>query len=102
MIHPDDLDRFRVRPGASVKLKDHDPGWEDGQAVRNLGQDGVKKAAQEALRKHLDELAAQQELLWASSIHSVLVVLQGMDASGKDGVIKHVMNGLNPQGSEVQ
>ena len=57
--------------------------------------------AEEDLRSFVDELAASQELLWANGTHALLVVLQAMDAAGKDGTIKHVMSGVNPQGCEV-
>ena len=52
-------------------------------------------------QKNIAELAAAQELLYASDVHSVLIVLQAMDAAGKDGTIKHVMSGVNPQGCQV-
>ena len=55
----------------------------------------------ELLESHREQLAAQQELLYADGRYSLLVVLQGMDAGGKDGVIKHVVSGLNPQGCQV-
>jgi PPK2 family polyphosphate:nucleotide phosphotransferase len=61
----------------------------------------TKKAAEEYLRSSTEELKASQELLWASGSHALLVVLQAMDAAGKDGTIKHVMSGINPQGCEV-
>jgi PPK2 family polyphosphate:nucleotide phosphotransferase len=60
-----------------------------------------KKAAVEYLRSSIEELKASQELLWASGSHALLVVLQAMDAAGKDGTIKHVMSGINPQGCQV-
>jgi len=101
MIKVEDIDRFRVPPGTSLRLKDHDAGWENNDALKELGGQKVKESAREVLEQHLRELAEQQDLLWASGIYAVLVVLQGMDTSGKDGVIKHVMSGLNPQGCEV-
>jgi PPK2 family polyphosphate:nucleotide phosphotransferase len=60
-----------------------------------------KKAALAYLRSSSVELKASQELLWASGSHALLVVLQAMDAAGKDGTIKHVMSGINPQGCQV-
>ncbi len=101
MIEMEDIDQFRVSPGTTLRLKDRDPGWEDNEALKELGARKVKDWAREVLDQHLRHLAEQQELLWASGIYSVLVVLQGMDTAGKDGVIKHVMSGLNPQGCEV-
>jgi PPK2 family polyphosphate:nucleotide phosphotransferase len=60
-----------------------------------------KKQYQEVLAEHKSKLAAQQDLLYASSTYSILVIFQAMDAAGKDSAIKHVMSGLNPQGCEV-
>jgi PPK2 family polyphosphate:nucleotide phosphotransferase len=101
MIEPKDLDQFRVPPGTKLNIKDRDPNWEKSEALKELGSHKVKQWARDWLDQHLKELAGQQELLWASSTYGVLVVLQGMDTAGKDGVIKHVMSGLNPQGCEV-
>jgi PPK2 family polyphosphate:nucleotide phosphotransferase len=81
-----------VAPGAKVKLADFDPG----------GTYGVdKKSANDQLAKNLDRLSVLQYLLYAESRRSLLVVLQGIDAGGKDGTIRHVMSGLNPQGVDV-
>jgi PPK2 family polyphosphate:nucleotide phosphotransferase len=60
-----------------------------------------KELAEEDLHSFVDELEASQELLWANGTHALLVVLQAMDAAGKDGTITHVMSGVNPQGCEV-
>ncbi len=101
MIPPHVLDRFRVAPGEKFRLKDHDPGWEPAEQVRELGKDAVKERAQQSLEESLSELAEAQGLLYADDRYAVLVVLQGMDAAGKDGTVKHVMSGLNPQGCQV-
>ena len=61
----------------------------------------TKKSYQKLLQKHVERLSDLQELLYASNRHSLLLVFQGMDTSGKDGVIKHVMSGINPQGCQV-
>jgi len=68
-----------------------------------LGNAGLsrKDAAKQTLATFVAELEAAQERLWASNSHSLLVVIQGMDAAGKDGCIKHVMSGVNPQGFQV-
>ncbi len=60
-----------------------------------------KEMAEEDLQSFVDELEAAQERLWANGTHALLVVLQAMDAAGKDGTIKHVMSGVNPQGCDV-
>jgi PPK2 family polyphosphate:nucleotide phosphotransferase len=98
MIEEKVLKRFRVKPGTRLKLQDHDPSWKQSEALKRLGKATAKGRAQEFLAENLADLAAAQELLWASDTHSVLVVLQAMDAAGKDGTIKHVMSGVNPQG----
>lgn len=101
MIDEETLERFRVKPGTRVKLKDHDTGWKQSDELKRLGKAAAKGRAQQVLAKNLADLAVAQELLWASDTHSVLVVLQAMDAAGKDGTIKHVMTGVNPQGVHV-
>jgi PPK2 family polyphosphate:nucleotide phosphotransferase len=101
MTPADILDKLRVPPGKKVKLKDFDPGWAVTKDLKLLGKDSVKERAQEVLARNLKELAEAQELLWASDSYSILVVLQAMDTAGKDGVIKHVFSGVNPQGCQV-
>lgn len=95
------LDRFRVVPGKKFRLKDHDPGWAQTEELKALGKDAVKERAKEVLDKNLEELAAAQQLLYADDRYAILIVLQAMDAAGKDGTIKHVMSGINPQGCQV-
>jgi len=81
-----------VRPGSRIKLARIDPG----------DTHGVDKAtAADYLAKNLDRLSVLQYLLYAEARRSLLVVLQGIDAGGKDGTIRHVMSGLNPQGVRV-
>jgi len=93
-MKPFDFHRYRVGPRTKVSLGEADPA--ETRAFR-----GRKSEALEAigrLDRKLDEL---QELLYAEHRHSVLVVLQGMDTAGKDGVIRHVFEGVNPQGVKV-
>jgi len=59
------------------------------------------KNYQEVLREHVQTLSAQQQLLYASNRYAILIIFQAMDAAGKDGVIAHVMSGVNPQGCQV-
>jgi PPK2 family polyphosphate:nucleotide phosphotransferase len=101
MIREDILDLFRLKPGKKVRLKDHDTGWAQTKEMKGLGKEVVKERAREALDKNLEDLAAAQELLYADDRYAVLIVLQAMDAAGKDGTIKHVMSGVNPQGCQV-
>jgi PPK2 family polyphosphate:nucleotide phosphotransferase len=84
---------FRVREGDEVDLKKWptfvDPVYKS------------KEQYQEHLREHITQLSSQQELLYASNRHAILLIFQAMDAAGKDGAIKHVMSGVNPQGCQV-
>jgi len=99
--YPDAVRLFQVKPGRKFSLKQHDPGWAGAGEFKDLRKDALKARAVKFLEANVDELAAAQELLYASDIHSVLIVLQAMDAAGKDGTIKHVMSGVNPQGCQV-
>jgi PPK2 family polyphosphate:nucleotide phosphotransferase len=88
-VHP-----FRVTKGKGFRLKDFDPGDTGGLKLE-------KGAAAELLSHGTEWLADVQERLYAQDRWSVLLVFQAMDAAGKDGVIKHVMSGVNPQGCQV-
>lgn len=88
------MDRYRVLPGTVVDLGEHDPndasGFPEGKHAA--------KGRLRALNRRLEEL---QEVLYAQGRHKVLVVLQAMDTGGKDGTIRHVFDGVNPQGVKV-
>jgi PPK2 family polyphosphate:nucleotide phosphotransferase len=86
-------ERYRVTTGKRFRLKQVDP--DDTAGIRG------KDAAEEALDKGVRRLAELQELLYAQDRWSLLLVFQAMDAAGKDGTIKHVMSGVNPQGCQV-
>jgi PPK2 family polyphosphate:nucleotide phosphotransferase len=101
MIQKDTIDLFRVPPDTKVKLKDHDPAWVGTDELKQLGKAEIKEHAAAILDKNLAELAKAQDLLYADNRYSILMVLQAMDAAGKDGTIKHVMSGVNPQGCQV-
>jgi len=101
MIKEKYLKKLLVTPGKKVKLKDFPTGWAQNEEFKSLGKDALKERASELLEANRNTLASAQELLWASNIYSVLIVLQGMDTSGKDGTIRHVMSGVNPQGCRV-
>jgi PPK2 family polyphosphate:nucleotide phosphotransferase len=88
-----DIDKFRVKPGTTVKLRRHDPAY--------TGPFRKRKDAQQRLEKGVERLFELQELLYAQDRWSVLVIFQAIDAAGKDSAIKHVMSGLNPQGTQV-
>ena len=94
-------DDLRVKPHTRVRLRDWDTAWAGTKELRHLRGDKLKQEAHEILQRNLGELSNAQDLLWASDQYALLLVLQGMDAAGKDGLIKHVMSGVNPQGCEV-
>src|SRR5579871_2249133 len=79
-----------VKPGTKLRLKDRDPDDTFG-----------KKRDDKAHQKILDRLRELQHLLYADKRYALLIVLQALDAGGKDGTIRHVMSGVNPQGCEV-
>ncbi len=88
------LARFRVVGGKGFRLKDHDPG-------DTAGLDLEKDHAAELLQRGVDRLAELQDMLYAQDRWSLLCIFQAMDAAGKDGAIKHVFSGVNPQGCQV-
>jgi PPK2 family polyphosphate:nucleotide phosphotransferase len=89
-INPRD---FRVRAGEKVSLKK----WPTKVAAVHESKEEYARL----LGEHIEQLSAQQELLYASNSYAVLLIFQAMDAAGKDGAIKHVMSGVNPQGCQV-
>jgi PPK2 family polyphosphate:nucleotide phosphotransferase len=95
------IERIRVEPGKRIDLKDFPTNWEDTERFSMNGARLSKESADELMAKSQKELAKMQDVLWASNKYSLLIILQGMDAAGKDGIIKHVMSGVNPQGCEV-
>ncbi len=84
---------FRVRPGAKVKLGE----WPT--IVKPVYKS--KEQYQELLAEHVEKLSSLQHLHYASNRYALLLIFQGMDAGGKDGAIRHVMSGVNPQGCQV-
>jgi len=88
------LDRFRITSGKGFRLKDHDPG-------DTGGLDLQKDHAADLLQQGIERLAELQDMLYAQDRWSMLCIFQAMDAAGKDGVIKHVFSGINPQGCQV-
>ncbi|MGA9396867.1 MAG: PPK2 family polyphosphate kinase, partial [Anaerolineaceae bacterium] len=89
-----DMDRYRIKPGNSVKLIDFNPDdkgdWKD-----------KKDEAKDRLLELNKELSDNQELLYAEHKHKILIVIQAMDTGGKDGTIRAVFEGVNPQGVRV-
>src|SRR5512143_1072153 len=89
------LKHFRVTDGSGFRLKDIDPG-----DTLDYGSED-KPRAKEALAMGIEALAELQDMLYAQDCWGLLIIFQAMDAAGKDGAIKHVMSGVNPQGCEV-
>lgn len=84
--------KFRVKPDSKVNLKDF-------ATSENGGFD--KKSAGDEIKKNIKQLKELQEMFYADDRYSLLIILQARDAAGKDGVIRHVMSGINPQGCRV-
>lgn len=85
---------FVVPPGKKISLvKDYDPGFKNSYATQ--------ADADEMLKAGIDRLAEYQDMLYAQDTFAMLIIFQAMDAAGKDGVVKHVMSGVNPQGVQV-
>jgi PPK2 family polyphosphate:nucleotide phosphotransferase len=87
------MKRLMVPPGKRVRMKDFDADWTGGLKD--------PKEAKAMLAEGVKMLAKEQELLYAQDTYSVLLIFQAMDAAGKDGTIRHVMSGVNPQGCQV-
>jgi PPK2 family polyphosphate:nucleotide phosphotransferase len=85
--------KFRIDDGKGFRLTDHDPA--DTLGIKS------KTAATQALRRGIEHLARLQDKLYAEDSWALLLIFQAMDAAGKDGAIKHVMSGINPQGCQV-
>jgi PPK2 family polyphosphate:nucleotide phosphotransferase len=89
-----DFSRYRIKPGTKVKLKQWNP--DDDSAAPGSKEIGAEELAR--LNHELDEL---QDVLFAEHKHKILIVLQGMDTSGKDGVVRYVFNSVDPLGVQV-
>jgi PPK2 family polyphosphate:nucleotide phosphotransferase len=89
-----DSEKFRIHPDAKIKLDKVptkvEPFYKSEKKYRAL------------LQEHVSALSDQQELLYGSDQYALLLIFQGMDAAGKDGAIRHVMSGINPQGCDVE
>jgi PPK2 family polyphosphate:nucleotide phosphotransferase len=89
-LNPDD---YIAKPGSKIQLKDFDPGYRGNFKKQDIDQN--------VLQGGIEALANYQDILYAQNTYALLIVFQAMDAAGKDGTIKHVMSGLNPQGCQV-
>ncbi len=88
-----DINKFRVPEGEKLNLKDHSTDFTGDYIVKD---DAVKD-----LKSNIKRLKKLQNVLYADDKHALLIIFQAMDAAGKDGAIKHVMSGVNPQGTQV-
>src|SRR5438034_1111217 len=86
-------DALIVPLGKKIRLKDFDPGY--------TGKYQSKDEAREKLEADTGRLAEYQDVLYAQNTYALLIIFQAMDAAGKDGTIKHVMSGVNPQGTQA-
>jgi len=87
------MDKIIYKPGSKTKLSEYDPAYS--------GSYKSKKNAEKDLQKGIEKLLEMQAKLYAQDKYSMLLIFQAMDAGGKDGTIKHVMSGINPQGCQV-
>ena len=101
MIKQKYINHLRVLPGKKIHLKDFDTGWVQIEDFKEYGKDKLKEHANILLQQNLVDLTSAQQLLYADNRYSLLIIFQAMDAAGKDGTIKHVMSGVNPQGCQV-
>jgi PPK2 family polyphosphate:nucleotide phosphotransferase len=84
------LKKLIVKPGSKIRLKHFDPGYH--------GKHESRKAALPEIQDNLEKMDELQYRMYAENKHSLLIVLQGLDAAGKDGVVRHVLSGMNPSG----
>jgi PPK2 family polyphosphate:nucleotide phosphotransferase len=84
------LKKLIVEPDSKIRLKHFDPGYH--------GKHESRESAQPEIQKNLQKMEQLQYLMYAENKHSLLIVLQGLDAAGKDGVLRHVLTGMNPSG----
>jgi PPK2 family polyphosphate:nucleotide phosphotransferase len=88
-----DSEKFRVRPGEEIRLSE--------MPTRITPLYNSQKKYRAILQQHVSELSDLQQLLYGSNRYALLLIFQGVDAAGKDGAIRHVMSGINPQGCDV-
>jgi PPK2 family polyphosphate:nucleotide phosphotransferase len=99
-----DTEDFKLSLGKVVSLGSCDSSWVPKWAKKQDQKEGKKAVKEQALallESKRQKLVELQELFWANDTYSILIILQGMDAAGKDSTIEHVMSGINPQGCQV-
>jgi len=95
------IDKCRIDPGEVFSISNHSPSSLGAEELKVFEEATLKKKAKKYLKRNTEALSEAQELLYSSDQYSLLLVFQAMDAAGKDGTIKHVISGVNPQGCEV-
>lgn len=100
-LHDHVIDELTVRPGSAAGLAGRSTTSTRADWLGPLGRSSAADVAEHDLERFKEELERAQELLYADGAWALLVILQALDAAGKDGTIKHVMSGVNPQGCEV-
>jgi PPK2 family polyphosphate:nucleotide phosphotransferase len=101
MLSKKTIDQFRVKPGSKVHLRSFDTAWDGDEEFKHLSRDELKEQAAAILQESRRQMFEAQSRLYAQDRYAVLAVLQAMDAGGKDGTIKHVLSGINPEGCQV-
>ena len=101
MITQKIIQQFLAKSNSKIDLKKYATDWSGAEDEEDKDREWVKEQAEKLLAQTRDELSEVQELLYASNTHSVLLIFQAMDAAGKDGTIRHVMSGVDPQGCQV-
>jgi len=101
MIKQKYIDLFRVKPGKKIHLKGYDTECAQTEELKEFDKGELKERATIILEQNLEDLTQMQQMLYADDCYSLLIVFQAMDTAGKDGTIKHVMSGVNPQGCQV-
>jgi PPK2 family polyphosphate:nucleotide phosphotransferase len=101
-LEPAVMAQLRVEPGKPAGLHERDPAALHAPHFAEMVGPAGKPVAEERLAEWAAELSRVQELLWASDTYALLVVFQALDTAGKDGTIKHVLSGVNPQGCDVR
>jgi PPK2 family polyphosphate:nucleotide phosphotransferase len=99
--HPEAIELCRVPADGSFRLADHPTDWVGTEDLPKARKDMARERSEQVLEENRAALVVAQEKLWANDTYAVLAVFQAMDAAGKDGTIKHVMSGVNPQGVDV-
>ncbi len=93
------IQAIRVEPGTKIRLDRFSTRWPRGAAEANL--DHLKNHTKDLLEENLKRLSESQQKLYANNRYALLIIFQAMDAAGKDGTIRHVMSGINPQGCQI-